>query len=254
MQFSSSSSQCKKLALQPRVHEEQALHLRWEQLEPGVFDALSLQEMVKDCVSKWLQVAMTVAAIAYPPYARVTKVSCTNCTDHSTQAGSKLAELRAGKCIWIHTKTISAAYPHVCWVFPTCLITSFVIGWQSWSTKTLWIKIVIVIVICAEMLQNIVILSEKSPFVVKRSQLFLLKPPALVFWKKRTWFLNASTSCKKNNALAHTLRTSVVAYKWSDSTISPLSNYSPVVNHYLPLFLLPLCRHEFVTDLPEENP
>jgi hypothetical protein len=131
MQFSSSSSQCKKLALQPRVHKEQALHLRWEQLEPGVFDALSLQEMVKDCVSKWLQVAMTVAAIAYPPYARVTKVSCTNCTDHSTQAGSKLAELRAGKCIWIHTKTISAAYPHVCWVFPTCLITSFVIGWQS---------------------------------------------------------------------------------------------------------------------------
>ena len=107
------------------------------------------------------------------------------CTDHSTQAGSKLAELRAGKCIWIHPKTISAAYPHVCWVFPTCLITSFVIGWQSWSTKTLWIKIVIVIVICAEMLQNIVILSEKSPFVVKRSQLFLLKPPALVFWKKK---------------------------------------------------------------------
>ena len=37
-----------KKFLLPRVHKEQAPHLRWEQLEPGVVDALSLQKMFKD--------------------------------------------------------------------------------------------------------------------------------------------------------------------------------------------------------------
>ena len=99
MQCSSSSSQCKKFLL-PRVHKEQAPHLRWEQLEPGVVDALSVQKMLKD----WLK--LIIAAIdshSISQHTRVAKVSSTNSMDNSTHVGSKLAELRAGKTSWTHT-------------------------------------------------------------------------------------------------------------------------------------------------------